>query len=75
MALTPENAPCWHETRRPREICIDGAVICNFPSDDWCWKHCCQTDSNPQHMMSYIKARAHLGASAISCHMRLMGVL
>ena len=22
MATTPENAPCWHDPHRPREICI-----------------------------------------------------
>ena len=22
MALTPENAPCWHLPHRPREICV-----------------------------------------------------
>ena len=24
MAPTPENAPCWHDWHRPREICYQG---------------------------------------------------
>ena len=44
-APTPENAPCWHETARPREIYVykynSGAHLLALARNPWCvlWSH------------------------------------